>query len=212
MERIGHALRQRGMMSSRHVRGIVVSGLLCAAVAACGTQAATASSGVQAASSTSSAPAVGCAALDQATSVDVHRTQHLIEPAKTNTLIKAQTNKALVRALLSDYCKIAAHPYAPTTPVNCPMAFGVAYSGTFYDGHRVLATFTDSASGCQSITLTVAGKVKHSLVMGPAATLAPHLDSDLAAVLGLPESSVFNPVKGGGPVTNVNPGGPNKPA
>jgi hypothetical protein len=199
-------------MSSRQVRGIVVSGLLCAAVAACGTQVATASSGVQAASSTSSAPAVGCAALDQATSVDVHRTQHLIEPAKTNTLIKTQTNKTLVRALLSDYCKVVAHPFTSKLPVNCPMAFGLAYSGTFYDGHRILATFTDSASGCQRVTLTVAGKAKSTLLVGSTATVAPHLDADLAKVLGLPESSVFNPVKGGGPVSNVNPGGPNKPA
>jgi hypothetical protein len=131
------------------------------------------------------------------------------------TLNVTQHNAALVHALFQDYCKVIAHPYNPTRPVNCPMAFGLAYTGTFYDGKRELATFTYSASGCQTITLTTAGKTKRSLIMGPAATVAPGLDTDLAKVLGLPKSDVYSPEKpatGTPPGTNINPGGPDKPA
>jgi uncharacterized protein YceK len=191
-------------MSPRQLRGIVVAGLLCAAVAGCGTVvAATASSGQPAAQA---APAVGCASVNQATSVTVHRSMHPLEPARLGTLIMTQRKPALVRALFGDFCKVIAHRYVPSHPVNCPAAFGLNYTGTFYAGHRELATFVYGATGCQSVDLTAAGKSTYSLVMGNAATAAPHLETDVAAVLGLPKSAVYNPVG------EINPGGPNKPA
>jgi hypothetical protein len=128
-----------------------------------------------------------------------------LEPARLGTLNMTQRKPALVRAMFGDLCKIVADAYVPKTPVHCPAAFGLNYSGTFYDGQRKLATFSYGATGCQTVTVTAAGKSRHSLVMGPAATAAPHLDADMAAVLGLPKSAVYNPVQ-------VNPGGPNIPA
>jgi hypothetical protein len=204
MERMTRGVRQSGMMSPRQVRGIVVAGLLCAAVAGCGTVvAAGASSGQAAAPST---PAVGCASVNQATSVTVHRSMHPLEPARLGTLIMTQRKPALVRAMFGDFCKVIAHRDVPSRPVNCPAAFGLDYTGTFYAGHRELATFTYGASGCQSVDITAAGKSTYSLVMGAAAAAAPHLETDVAAVLGLPKSAVYNPVQ------QINPGGPNKPA
>ena len=92
-----------------------------------------------------------------------------------------------------------------TQPVHCPIAFGLAYTGTFYDGKRALATFTYGASGCQNVRVNAAGQSKYSLVMGPAASAAPDLQTDMAAALGLPKSAVY------GPTQQINPGGPNKP-
>lgn len=205
MERMAHGMRQSGMMSPRQLRGIVIAGMLCAGVAGCGTVvAATPSSGqaaVQAA-----VPAVGCAGVNQATSVTVHRSMHPIEPARLGTLTMTQRKPALVRAMFGDFCQVIAHRYVPSRPVNCPAAFGLNYTGTFYAGQRKLATFTYGATGCQSVDLTVAGKSTYSLVMGNAAAAAPHLDTDVAAVLGLPKSAVYDPVG------QINPGGPMKPA
>jgi hypothetical protein len=155
MERMTRGVRQSGMMSPRQVRGIVVAGLLCAAVAGCGTVvAAGASSGQAAAPST---PAVGCASVNQATSVTVHRSMHPLEPARLGTLIMTQRKPALVRAMFGDFCKVIAHRDVPSRPVNCPAAFGLDYTGTFYAGHRELATFTYGASGCQSVDITASG-------------------------------------------------------
>jgi hypothetical protein len=205
MERITRGVRQSGMMSHRGVRGIVGAGLLCAAVAGCASVAATATSSGQAAgqaASAPSAPAVGCAAVNQATMVTVHRSTSIVASGHPATAATTQRKTALVRALFNDLCKITAHPNASSRPVDCPADFGQSYTGTFYDGNRELATFTYGASGCQTVHLTVAGKTRFSLIMGMAVAAAPNLQADMAAVLGVPKSKLASPVQ------QVNPGGP----
>ena len=165
------------------VRGIVVAGLLCAVVAGCGTEV---PGTVDAAQPAPSTAAVGCTSVNQATMVTVRRTMHPVEPVRVSAVVTTQRKPALVRALFGDFCKVVAHPYTPKTPVHCPAAFDINYTGTFYDGHRELATFVYGASGCQTVEVTAAGKSSHSLVMGPAADAAPHLAADLAAATGLP--------------------------
>jgi uncharacterized protein YceK len=204
MERMTRGVRQSSMMSSRQLRGIAVAALLCAAVAGCGSTVATTPASVQAAQTT--APAVGCASVNQATSVTIRRTMDTVEPTHAGPVTTTQRKTALARALFSDMCQAVAHPYTVKGPVHCPIAFGLAYTGAFYDGKRVLATFTYGASGCQNVRVNAAGQSKYSLVMGSAASAAPHLEADMAAALGLPKSTVF------GPTQQINPGGPNKPA
>ena len=196
-------VRQNGMMSSRQLRGIVVAGLLCAAVAGCGSTVATTPASVQAAQA---APAVGCASVNQATTVTIQRTPDLVEPVRAGAAVTTQRETALVRALFGDLCNVVAHPDTVRTGMNCPMAIGLAYTGTFYDGNRELATFSYGASGCQSVRLDATGQSKYAMVMGSAASAAPNLETDMAAVLGLPKSAVFTPTQ------QINPGGPNQPA
>jgi len=203
MERMTRGVRQSGMRSSRHVRGIVAAGLLCAAVAGCGSTAATTPASVQAAQA---APAVGCASVNQATTVTIHRSMDSVEPARAGAVATTQRKTALVRALFTDLCKVVAHPYPVKAGINCPMDFGLAYTGTFYDGNRKLAAFSYGASGCQNVRVYAAGQSKYSIVVGSAASAAPDLETDMAAVLGLPKSTVFSPTQ------QVNPGGPNMPA
>jgi hypothetical protein len=204
MERMTRGVRQTSMMSSRQLRGSVVAGLLCAAVAGCGSTVATTPASVQAAHTI--APAVGCASVNQATTVTIRRTMDTVEPTRAGAVATTQRKTAVARALFSDLCKVVAHPYTAKGPLHCPIAFGLAYTGTFYDGKRVLATFTYGASGCQNVRVNAAGQSKYSMVMGQAASAAPHLETDMAAALGLPKSTVF------GPTQQINPGGPNKPA
>ena len=204
MERMTRRVRQNGMMSSRQVRGIVVAGLLCAGVAGCGSTVATTPASVQAAQTT--ATAVGCASVNQATSVTIRRTMDTVEPTHAGAVNTTQRKAAVARALFSDMCKAVAHPYTAKGPIHCPIAFGLAYTGTFYDGNRELGTFTYAASGCQNVRVNAAGQSKYSMVTGSAASAAPHLETDMAAVLGLPKSAVFTPTQ------QINPGGPNKPA
>jgi putative Mn2+ efflux pump MntP len=203
MERMTRGVRQSGMMSSRQVRGVVVAGLLCAGVAGCGSTVATTPASVQAAQA---APAVGCASVNQATTVTIHRALNSVEPTRPGAVATTQRKTALVRTLFSDLCQVVAHPYTVKGPIHCPVAFGLAYTGTFYDGNRELATFTYGASGCQSVRVNAAGQSKYSMVTGSAASAAPDLETDMAAVLGLPKATVFIPLQ------QVNPGGPNKPA
>jgi uncharacterized protein YceK len=191
------------MMSSRQVRGIVVAGLLGAAVAGCGSTIATTPASVQAAQP---APAVGCASVNQATTVTIYRTINSIEPNRAGADATTQRKTVLVRALFNDLCQVVAHPYTVKGLIHCPAAFGLAYTGTFYDGTRKLATFTYGASGCQNVRVTAADQSKYSMVTGSAASAAPDLETDMAAVLGLPKSAVFTPTE------QLNPGGPNKPA
>src|SRR5437016_4227959 len=139
MELITCALRQSTMMSPRQVRGTVLAVLLCSALAGCGsvtasapagagaTSSAAGTSAAQAASSapassgssssSSAAPAVaasatGCAGVDQATSVTVHRVLHLVEPTRAGDLSKTQHNATLVRALFRQLCAAVSHPAA----------------------------------------------------------------------------------------------------
>ena len=147
--------------------------------------------------------ATGCADVNQATSVTVRRTMHLVEPTRMRALTTTQTNPALVRALFGQFCGAVSH--AAVGRVNCPADFGISYSGTFYDGARVLAKFVYGASGCQTVSLTADGKTRSTMVFGSAAAAAPRLRADMAAVLGVPATMLAPPQ------AQVNPGGPNKP-
>jgi hypothetical protein len=184
--------------------------VLCAAVAGCGTvNATTAASGqaaVSAAASASSSSAGGCASVSQATSVTIHRSTAVIQPARVGSFTMTQRKPALVRALFSDFCKLVAHPYRGNHPMDCPASLGISYSGTFFDGQRKLATFDYAASGCQNVRVAEAGKSTFTLVFGSTAAAAPHLENDMAAVLGQSKPEVY------GAGQTVNPGGPMKKA
>src|SRR6185503_15023838 len=99
MERMTRGLRPSTMMSPRQVRGTVLAVLLCSALAGCGSVTASGPAGAGATSSAPAASATGCAGVDQATSVTVHRILHLVEPTRAGTLSKTQHNATLVRAL-----------------------------------------------------------------------------------------------------------------
>ena len=222
------ALRQSTMMSPRQVRGTVLAVLLCSALAGCGSvtasvpagagatssapgtsaaqaaSSAPASSGASSSSSSSAtsaaaASATGCAGVDQATSVTVHRVLHLVEPTRAGPLSKTQHNATLVRALFRQLCAAVSHPArAKGATLHCPANFGIAYLGTFYDGSRTLAKFNYGATGCQLVSLTVDGKTRTTMVVGAASAAAPTLRADLAAVLGVPRLAIAQPVTGTG--------------
>jgi len=208
MELMTRAVRQSGMMSPRQVRGTVLAVLLCSALAGCGSVTASSTAGSGATSSppaassaaaassapaTTAAAATGCASVNQATSVTVHRTMHLVEPTRVGALSKTQNNAALVRALFGQFCAAVAHAAAGAGTVRCPADFGVSYSGTFYDGSRTLAKFVYGASGCQTVSLTADGKTRSAMVFGAAAAAAPKLRTDMAAVLEVPASMMAQP-------------------
>ena len=196
MERMTSWLRPTEMTNQSRIRGLAAAGLLCAALAGCGT--ATASTTSASASHTpgvggaqlTAAPEVGCASVNQATSVTVGRMLMVAEPVNGGVRIYTQHHATLVRALFGDFCAAIAHADMHQV-IRCPIDFGVSYVGTFRDGRRVLATFTYSVGGCPRVALTVAGKTRGTLLIGKAADAAPHLKADFAAVLGLPESRVY---------------------
>src|SRR6266487_4204859 len=214
MELTTRGMRQSTMMSPRQVRGTVLAVLLCAALAGCGsvtasaparagaTSSAPGTSAAQAASSATpaaAASATGCAGVDQATSVTVHRVLHLVEPTRAGALSKTQHNATLVRALFRQLCAAVSHPAtAKGATLHCPANFGISYLGTFYDGSRTLAKFDYGASGCQLVSLTVGGKTRTTMVVGTASAAAPKLRADLAAVLGVPRLAIAQPVTGTG--------------
>jgi hypothetical protein len=203
MERVRSLARQNGMTGQRRIQGLATTGLLCAALAGCGSVVASTPAAVPAATSASgtpTAPQVGCASVSQATVAAVHETRDLIEPTGRTV---TQRHATLVRALFRDVCAAITHPDNPPVPINCPADFGIDYAGTFYGGHRTLATFVYGATGCQQISLTAAGKTHRTLVVGKAAAAAPHLEADMAAVLGVPESELY-----GSPAGQTQPGGP----
>ena len=206
MERIPGPMRQNGMMYRRQVRGIVVAGVLGAALAGCGTQVATIDPAAPAASTSPVPPAVGCASVSQATKVLVSRSMHVVEPMNGSPHRVTQRNTKLVRALFTDLCAAVTHPDTAKGVLYCPADFGVSYVGTFYDGSRTLASFVYGASGCPSVSLTVTTKTKTTLLLGNAERAAPHLDADLAAVLGVPKSQLAAPAQ------QINPGGPDRQA
>jgi hypothetical protein len=224
MELMACRVRPRNMMSPRQVRGTVLAVLLCSALAGCASATASNPAGAPATSSapvTSSASAssvpgssasaslaasvVGCASVDQATSVTVHRTMHLVEPTRAGALSTTQDKTALVRALFSQFCNAIGHAATAKGVVHCPADFGISYSGTFYDGSRTLAKFVYGASGCQTVSITAGGKTQSTMVFGAASAAAPKLEAAMAAVLGEPTSMLAPPQ------SQVNPGGPNKP-
>jgi len=212
MELMECGVRPSSMMSPRHVRGPVLAVLLCSALAGCasatssaGGTAASSAAATSSAAASSAAAAVGCASVDQATSVTVHRTMHLVEPTRMGALTMTQHNAALVRALFGQFCSAVNHAATATGTVHCPADFGISYTGTFYDGSRALAKFVYGASGCQTVSITADGKTQSTMVLGPASAAAPKLRADMAAVLGVPMSMLAPPQ------SQVNPGGPNKP-
>jgi hypothetical protein len=123
---------------------------------------------------------------------------HLVEPTRVGALSKTQHDVTLVRALFGQLCAAVSHPSKDTGTVRCPVDFGVSYLGTFYDGSRPLAKFIYGASGCQTVSLTAAGKTKSTMVLGAAATAAPKLQTDMAAVLGVPRMMIAQPANGTG--------------
>ena len=205
MELMTRGVRQSSMMSPRQVRGTVLAVLLCSALAGCGSVTASSAAGSDstpspsvtssAAAAPSSAPAAtaaaatGCASVNQATSVTVHRTLHLVDPVRAGALSMTQHHAALVRALFGQFCDVIGHAATARGIMHCPADFGVAYSGTFYDGSRPLARFVYGASGCQTVSLTTDGTTKFTTVLAA----APKLRTAMAAVLGEPASMLAPP-------------------
>jgi hypothetical protein len=141
--------------------------------------------------------------VSQATSVAVHRVLHLVEPTRLGSLAKTQRNTTLVRALYTQLCAAITHPAKLKGTVRCPANLGISYIGTFYDGSQALATFVYGASGCQTASLSAAGKTKITLMVGSASAAAPELQADLAKVLGVTSLVMAQPKstpRGGGPV------------
>ncbi|HEY6294862.1 MAG TPA: hypothetical protein VIX15_04295 [Streptosporangiaceae bacterium] len=124
--------------------------------------------------------------MSQATKVVVERHQLIRQPLGISVPTVTQSNVTLVRALFRDVCAVVNHPVIRSPLHMCPADFGISYTGTFYGGQRVLATFTYEASGCARVSVSAAGKTKGTLLIGRAAAAAPHLEADLAAVLRLP--------------------------
>jgi hypothetical protein len=143
--------------------------------------------------------------VSQATSVTVHRVLHLVEPTRLGALAKTQRDTTLVRALYSQLCAAITHPAKLKGTVRCPANLGISYTGTFYDGSQPLARFVYAASGCQTASLTAAGKTKATMMVGSAAAAAPRLQADLAKVLGLPSLVMAQPKSGTGTPRDGSP-------
>ena len=200
MERMTRRVRQKRMMDPRPPRGllgtfgVLGSGLLFAALAGCGSV--VASSGAAAAPAAATpVPQVGCASVNQATAVSIRREMRLMAPVGTNPISATYHQAAQVRALFGQLCAAVTHP-APTQIMHCPADIGTDFIGTFYDGSRVLATFTYAASGCERVSVTAAGKTLATMVYGRAAAAAPQLATDLAAIVGAPKPGVMQPQGG----------------
>ena len=200
MERMTRRVRQTRMMDPRPPRGllgtfgVLGSGLLFAALAGCGSV--VASSGAAAAPAAATpVPQVGCASVNQATAVSIRREMHLMAPVGTNPISATYHQAAQVRALFGQLCAAVTHP-APTQMLHCPADIGTDFIGTFYDGSRVLATFTYATSGCERVSVTAAGKTLATMVYGRAAAAAPQLATDLAAIVGAPKPGVMQPQGG----------------
>ena len=199
--------------------------LLCSALAGCGSEVASAPAAGQASSPAASvassaaasaaaaaasaaspassaavavAAAAGCSDVSQATSVAVHRVLHLVEPTRNTALATTQRDPAKVQALYSQFCAAITHPATIKGTIRCPANLGISYAGTFYDGSKQLATFVYGATGCQTASLSAAGKTKVTLMVGSASAAAPKLQADLAAVLGLPSLVTAQPKSGTG--------------
>jgi hypothetical protein len=196
---------QRPLRGRAGFLGILGTGLLFAAVSGCGSVVASDSASAPAAAAATAAPQVGCASVNQATAVSIRHLLHLMVPVDTKPQAGTTYRQtAQVRALFGQLCAAVTHP-APNRLMHCPADIGTEYLGTFYDGSRVLATFSYAASGCERVSVTAAGKTLSTMVYGRAAAAAPHLATDLDVIVGAPKPGTMEP---GG----INPGGPNKPA
>jgi hypothetical protein len=197
MKRIASGARPTGMTNQGRVRGLVAAGLLCAALAGCGTAVAstspaTAPQAPRGGGAPLAAPhQTGCAGENQATSVIIRRALQVTEPVNGGTRTVTQRHATLVRRLFRDICAAVATAGRPQPGFACAAAeSGFSYAGTFYDRQRVLATFSYDTTGCPRLSLTASGKTRVTLLIGRAAAAAPHFRADLAAVLGLPQSQV----------------------
>jgi hypothetical protein len=151
-------------------------------------------------STTSTSTATGCASTSLATKVTITRAMHLIEPTHLGALSHTQTDPAKVQALFRDFCQVLAHPSSGA--IRCPNDFGLDYNGTFYAGSRVLATYMYSATGCQVVTVTTAGKAQSVVVSGTTVKAAPSLEPDMARALGMSVQEAFQPYGG----SHIHPG------
>lgn len=183
----------------------MVAGVVTAALAGCGTTVvATGASGNTTNTGTGST-ATGCSSVSLATKVTVIRSMHLIEPQRAKDSEHTQTNKAKVQTLFRDFCQAIAHKETKSSVLHCPDQIGLSYGGAFYDGSRLLASYSYAASGCQRVSVTApGGKPQSVVVWGTAAAAAPHLGADLAKVLNQPQSTVIRPYTG-----SMNGGGNN---
>lgn len=129
-----------------------------------------------------SSQATGCAAINQATSLTVHRSNAGSASASGSSQV-TQRNVLVVHSLFGQLCAAVTHPDTSHVMVMCPAIVGPTYSGTFYDGSRVLATFTYSQVGCTHVSLTAGGKVHSVKVVGTTAAAAPSLSADLTAAM-----------------------------
>ena len=175
------------------------------AASAGATSSASSSAGAAGSSAAAVADAAGCSDVTQATSVTVHRVLRLVEPTRQGALAKTQRDTTLVRALYSQLCAAITHPAKLKGTARCPANLGISYTGTFYDGRAALATFVYGASGCQTASLTAAGKTKITMMVGPASAAAPRLRADLAKVLGLPSLVMAQPKSGTGTPRDGSP-------
>jgi hypothetical protein len=189
MEPITSWARPTGMTKLGQIRGLATAGLLCAALAGCGTAMASATPATtphaqEAGASLAAARAqVGCASANEATSATV-------DAVSPGTLRVTQGNAAKVRALFGDFCAALAHAGRPIPGLTCAFRFGNSFTGTFYDGQQILATFRYGLRGCPELSLTASGHTQVTALIGRPALAAPHLRADLAAVLGMPVSQV----------------------
>jgi hypothetical protein len=192
--------RPKGMTNHSRIGVLVTAGLLCTALAGCGTAVAATQSATTArpagnpavsGAAVAAAHPVGCVSARLATSVTVTRHMLVAEPVNGGLRTVTQNRGKLARALFGDLCAAVSHPDVPPVPIHCPADFGISYAGTFYGGSRVLATFTYDVSGCQRVSLTAAGKTQGTLLVGRAAAAAPHLRADFAAVLKESVSQVY---------------------
>jgi hypothetical protein len=187
--------RPRGTINQRGIRGLAAAVLLCSALAGCGAAAAATIPPVPGAGgarlAAGAAHETGCASVNQATSAVV--TRHLVVPVPVNGGTRTYTRRRAtpVRALFGSFCAALAHASTPQPTALCAAAKdGFSYSGTFYSGRRILATFVYSLRTCPWLSLTASGTTRGTWVIGTAAAAAPHLKADLAAVLEVPQSQV----------------------
>jgi hypothetical protein len=197
---------QRSGRAGREVLGLIGAALLVAALAGCASATTSAPApAVTATAAAAAAPQVGCASMNQATAVTIRETIGVVEPTTSPAAGTTYRQAAQVLALFGQLCAAVTHPVA-TMLMHCPDDIGTSYLGTFFDGSRALATFTYTASGCERVSVTAAGKTQSTMVYGRAAAAAPHLSTDLGVLVGTPKPGVMQPQGG------VNPGGPDDSA
>jgi hypothetical protein len=167
--------------------------LAVAALAGCGSEVAAPGAAGGPLTTATTPPQVGCASVNQATAVSIRRELRLEPQARTNPVSTTTYHEVTqVRALFGQLCAAVTHP-ARTMLMHCPADIGTEFSGTFYDGSRVLATFTFAAMGCERVSVTAAGKTLATMMYGPAAAAAPHLVTDLVALMGWPKPGMMQP-------------------